>query len=150
MTTKQNKAPKFKSLPGKEKSKMLLRYMVNVVWQNLQKQGVKSIDSNFIHFVLYNAIKDDKKMKKFITVSWYYHGPYIWLLDDVLIETFGMDPKYHQMTGDEECKFDFVETKFITKPAMMKLKAKLMADEIIAKVTPKFVKLRETLMRGQK
>lgn len=62
----------------------------------------KKIDSNIIHFIAYRIIK---KFNLDLPTGWYINGPYVLIIDDLLIELKLMKPEQHQFYGDElRCK----------------------------------------------
>lgn len=98
----------------KEKEgKLLLRHLVGKVMDGLIKKGVKNIDSNYFQFVIYNVLKKSPELSKKIPAGWFIHGPYISWLDDVLVDDFNMDPKFHQLKGKEPYNREFSETEFV-------------------------------------
>ena len=69
-------------------------------------------------FGLYIRGKINANYKKYIDRKYpwwkeYYHGPYSNLIDDVLVDDFRMDFKYHQLMSDSDERFDYCETEFM-------------------------------------
>lgn len=82
--------------------------LVSMVWEALtlmySDRKIKSVESNFFHFVIYSSIEDMKKKGMpypNLTRGWFIHGPYIMAVDDAMIEMGAMDSKYHQMCGEK-------------------------------------------------
>lgn len=98
-------------MKNKEKYKLLLIHMVGQVMNGLVEKDVKRIDSNYFHFVIFNTLQKFPDLKKNIPCGWFYHGPYVFWLDDLLVEHFKMDKKYHQLKGEPPFKYEFSNTK---------------------------------------
>lgn len=97
-----------------EKVKVLLRYMVAMIRQKLWDEGVRQIDSNYYHFVLAESLKKLPEVQKRVPMCWFYHGIYCPWLDDILVEDFEMDPKYHQMKSKDPARFEWCDTVKVT------------------------------------
>ena len=98
--------------PSEEPSRQLIRYMITKIFVEQQKQGVKSIDSNIFHFIIYDVAQKVPGMNDLIPFGWYVHGPYSPWVDDVLVQDFGLELKYHQFKGEEPYCREFSETTY--------------------------------------
>ena len=93
---------------SKEQEKALLKYLVIKLNKKLREDKVEKIDSNWYHFTIYNLAEG---MKLELTRGLYVNGPYLFYLDDVLVESFGLDPIYHQLKSEHPDRFKWFETK---------------------------------------
>lgn len=102
---------KFKCKHEKEITP-ILRGLINRIYAEFAKQKprIKSFDSNIIHFMIHKIVKEDKKLSKKIPYGWFIHGPYCYLIDDILIKYYGMDKKYHQLSGKDPFRTEFGST----------------------------------------
>lgn len=101
----------------KEKEcRLLLTYFINQFIKLLTKKKpkIKSVDSNILHFMIYKLVQKDSKLKKLIPFGWFIHGPYCYIIDDLLIEKFGMDQKYHQLEGTSPFNREFSDPEYET------------------------------------
>ena len=100
-------------MSNEKKYKKILIHIVDSIMNKLATRDVKNIDGNYFHFTVYNVIQKIPDFKKNIPAGWYVHGPYIPWLDDVLVENFKMDKKYHQLKGEEPYMTEFCKTKYL-------------------------------------
>lgn len=93
---------------NKKEEYNLVKCMVLTIYKFLKKEHPKLIrvDSNLFHFIVYEVAK---KMKLPIARGWFKHGPYIQILDDVLIDLGWMDKSQHQLHGDEKIMEKIIE-----------------------------------------
>lgn len=100
----------MKKLKFTKKEYNLAKSLVMVIAKEIRKEHPKLIraDSNLFHFIIYNVIK---KTKLKITNGWFKNGPYVPVVDDILIDLKWMDKSQHQMYGDEKIMNKVIECK---------------------------------------
>jgi len=91
-----------------EKEYELAKHIVLSLLAQLKKNHPKltKVDSNLIHFMAYEVIKKEK-----LTISngWFKNGPYVPVIDDILINLGIMDESQHQIRGDETPMTKWIE-----------------------------------------
>ncbi len=97
----------YKMLKKEDEEYKTARWLIAAIWRELFKvhPKLKSVDSNFFHFVVYDVLQEHPELK--LTNGWYYWGPYIPAVDDVLVEEGMLEAQKHQMNPD--CKHEFSE-----------------------------------------
>ena len=100
-----------------KEQKVFCQFVIHSVLKNLQKKEPKivKIDSNVIHFIIYDIQKKLKPNSKDwqIPFGWFIHGLYSPLIDDMLVEMKVMDKKYHQLDGEEPFKREFSDIVYV-------------------------------------
>ena len=91
----------MKKLKFTKKEYTLVKYIVLTLIAQLKKNHPKLIkfDSNVIHFMVYDVAEKEKLP---ITRGWYVHGPYVPIVDDILVDLGYMVKSEHQMYGNEK------------------------------------------------
>jgi hypothetical protein len=89
----------MKKIKFGKKEKLIARYLVGRILQEQKKKHpkLKKVESNYIHILVNEVVK---KCNLPLSGGWFKYGPYYPVVDDVLVE-LGMDPKEHQLYGDD-------------------------------------------------
>ena len=77
------------------------KFLVLNIIKEMKKHHPKLItfDSNIIHFI---ASDITKKQNLYLTKGWFKNGPYIPVIDDILVDLEYMDKSQHQLYGNEK------------------------------------------------
>lgn len=80
--------------------KLLGKWLVGRILQQLKKNNPKrkKIPSIIIHVIAYKVIKNCDLP---LPIGWYIEGPYVLIVDDILVEYGFMPAEKHQLYGEK-------------------------------------------------